>query len=88
MKTVILFITDVSVITRLSVANSATKEAISTGLLNYRERLSPSYDKLSSLVDLVDSTWLQLGEIQCLLLLHIFFANGKECAFTETRAIR
>ena len=87
MKNVIRFLTDVSAITCLSVANTATKEAISTSLFNYREGFSPCYDKLSSLVDLVESTGLQLGEIQGILLLNIFFASEKEGTFTETRAI-
>ena len=77
-----------SAITCLAVANNATKEAISTGLFNYREGFSPSCDKLSSLVDLVDSTALHVGEFQGILLLNIFFANGKEGKFTETRVIR
>ena len=42
-KNVILFLTDVSAITCLAVANNATKEAISAGLFNYREGFSPSY---------------------------------------------
>ena len=53
-------------------------EAISTDVFNYREEFPPCYDKLSSLVDLVESTGLQLGEIQGILLLNIFFVNGKK----------
>ena len=72
----------------MAVANNAIKRAISTGLFNYREGFSPSYEKLFSLVDLVDSTRLQLGEVPDILLLNIVFANRKQGPFTETRAIR
>ena len=88
MKNVIHFLTDVSAITCPAVANNAIKKAISAGLFNYRDMCSPCYDKLSSLLDLVDSTGLQLGEIQGILLLNTLFANEKERPFTETRAIR